>query len=402
MPARDDDDDAGPNRPPPHPLDRTWIHPSELAGARSQPAGDTRTSSRRGWRRDAILALTAGTVGAMATISVLGIVGAFDRQPARAGSRAPEVPNSISAAQIAQQIAPGVAAVITTAGAQERRGSGVAVGDHEVMTTAAVVDQDVEPGATVEVCVANGERHRATVTGRDPLTGLVLLSVPTLRFDPARMASSDRLRAGDWIVAVGRTQASGPWVTSGVVTATDGWTDDSTGTKHAGLINTNADLADSARGGALVDESGAVIGILAGAGSGPVRTAAVPSSVVIDVAEQLERQGWVDHGALGIRAQDSDRGVVVTEVEPGSGAASAGLRVNDTITAVDGVRMPDTAALVVTLRRRTAGQRVTVAVERAGRSRKIVAVLDRAQPVPDPGTGPFTPPATAQLVVAAP
>ncbi|MBK5287479.1 MAG: trypsin-like peptidase domain-containing protein [Acidimicrobiia bacterium] len=405
MPGTDDDDDEA-TRPPPHPMDRTWIHPSELFAAQRSPENAVPpppVTHRRGWRRDALLALTAGTVGAMATISVLGIVGAFDREPPRTAAGAVNETSPTDAAQIASQVAPGIAAVITTTAGVERRGSGVAVSDHQVMTTSAVVDANSPVGAEVEVCISNRARHRATVVGRDPVTGLVLLSIPTLRFDPARMSGSDRLRAGDWIVAVGRTDTSGPWVSSGVVTATGGWTDDPAGTRHAGLINTNAELVDNARGGALVDRAGNVVGILAGAGSGPTRTAAVPSAIVVDVAQQLERQGWVSHGALGVRADDTSGGVEVAEVAAGSSAAEAGLRVGDRITAIDGIRTPDTAALVVEVRRRSAGQRVTVTVVRDGHARHLPAVLDRAESVgPDAGSGPFTPPATTQLVVATP
>ncbi len=351
-----------------------------------------------------LLAVTAGTVGAMATISVLGIVGAFDDEPSRsAAAGAPQSSTPTDAAVIASHVVPGVAAVITTTGGVERRGSGVAVSDHRLVTTAAVVDDSNPVGAEVEVCVSNKTRHRATVIGRDPVTGLVLLSIPTLRFDPTPIGGSDRLRAGDWIVAVGRTDTSGPWVTTGVVTATGGWTDDPAGIKLAGLINTNADLVDNARGGALVDGEGNVVGILSGAGSGPTRTAAIPSDVVIDVAQQLERQGWVSHGALGLRVTDGNGGVTVSEIAPGSSAATAGIRVGDRITAIDGRPTPDTAALVVAVRREPSGQRVVVTVVRGGRNHRLTAVLDRAG-VAEPvgGSSPFTPPPTTQLAVSTP
>ena len=403
MPGTEDDDDEA-TRPVPHPMDRTWVHPSELFAAQQPAAAPVSPPSthRRSWRRDVLIALTAGTVGAMATISILGIIGAFDRDPTRTASGAANETSPSDAAQIASRVVPGVAAVITVAGGVERRGSGVAVGDHQLVTTSVVVDTTNDVGAVVEVCISNGARHPATVIGRDPVTGLVLLSIPTLRLDPARLGGSDRLRAGDWIVAVGRTDTSGPWVTSGVVTATGGWTDDPTGTKHAGLINTNADLVDNARGGALVDGAGNVVGILAGAGSGPTRTAAVPSDVVVDVAQQLESQGWVSHGALGVRANDTEGGVTVAEVAPGSSAATAGLRVGDRITAIDGIPTPDTATLVVTVRRRPAGQHVIVTVVRNRRDHRLAAVLDRAGSEPANGDGTFTPPSTNQLVVARP
>ena len=102
-------------------------------------------------------------------------------------------------------------------------------------------------------------------------------------------------------------------------------------------------------------------------------------------------------------ADDTGDGVRVTDIVSGSSAAAAGVRVGDRITAVDGVPTPDTAALVVAVRRRAAGQRVVVTVVRDGRSRRLGAVLDRAEPEgAGADQGPFTPPATTQLVVATP
>ncbi len=387
MPGFEDDDEG--TRPPPHPLDRTWLHPSELfAAARTEAVSSaTAPSPPRNWRRDVVLTVAAGTMGAVAAVALLGVLGVFEREGPRS---IPPVRSAAAedAAQVAEQVVPGVAAVISTVDSAESRGSGIAIGAHEVLTTSAVVGDAAHtaPGTTIEICVANGRRHPATVIGKDPATGLVLLRVPTLTLQPVALAVGDGLRAGDWVAAVGRTASSGTWVTSGVVTATGGWTPDPTGTVHAGMIATNTQLADEARGGALVDRDGNVVGILSVSG------AATPVDMAAEVATQLVEQGWASHGSLGIRATDAAAGgASVVEVAPGSSAARAGLQVDDRIVAIDGTRTADSASLVYALRRRPAGRRVRLSVVRGKRTSVLEATLDDAPaasvPLPTaPGT----------------
>lgn len=370
MPGMDDDDAT---RPPPHPLDRTWLHPSELfAATRPFDTDAPSVTVRRAWRRDALLAVAAGTIGAIAAVAVLGVLGAFDREHLKTVTPPPPA-GFADAAQIGAQVIPGVAAVISTVDGAERRGSGVAVGAHQILTTAGVIEGMSGTGTGIEVCVANGRRHAATVTGRDAATGLVLLTVPTLRVEPAPLATTRELRAGDWVAAVGRNSASGPWVTSGVVTATGGWSTDPSGGLHAGMITTNTTLADEARGGALVNRHGQVVGILAISG------AATPVDMASTVATQLVKQGWASHGALGVRATDTRAaGASVVDVTAGSSADKAGLRVGDQIVGLDDGRIPDSATLVYELRRRPAGQRVRLTLVREKHTLVVDAGLDTA------------------------
>ena len=298
-----------------------------------------------------MLALSAGTIGAVAAVTVLGLAGAFTRDTTTL--RRAEPSSFRDAAGVAAAVAPAITAVVASSGGAERRGSGVAVSSHEILTTTDIVD-GATTDAAVSVTTADGKRHDAEIRGRDPVTGLVLLDVPTLRAHPVQWSDTDSLRAGDWVVAIGRTPAR-PWVTSGVVTAVGGWMTDAAGYSYAGVITTSTELAQDARGGALVDQRGHVVGILASSASAPARTSVLPSDMAGDVATQLSERGRASHGALGVRASDATPGVAVTEVLPGSGAARAGLEPGDRITEIDGVRTADTAALVYELRRRPGG-----------------------------------------------
>lgn len=381
MPRFDPDDEE--SRPVPHPLDRPWIHPSELGSGRA--SGPPRPVAaparpRRPWRRDTLLALTAGAMGALATVTVLALAGAFEAARGPAPKAVSATPAPTDAATVATRVAPGIGAVVTALGTDtERRGSGIVVGPHEVLTTSDVV-APAAMGVPVRVLVADGKPLVATVRAVDDLTDLALVEVPGRVLRPARMGGS-AVRAGDWIVVVGRTPTNGPWVSSGVVTATGGWTRDAQGNAHAGLITTNTDLSDDARGGALVDASGHIVGILAMVNAGSERAVAMPADLAGDVADQLATHGHATHGTLGIRAADADGGPVIVTVDGDSPAARAGLRPDDRILAIDSTHTPDTAALVYELRRRRAGTRAVIEVQRAGRRRQVAVTLgDAAAP----------------------
>jgi putative serine protease PepD len=389
MPGHEPDDEA--HRPPPHPLDRTWIHPSELGAGRPAAARTTSRSSgrARNWGRDVVLAVTAGGFGALAAVLVLAAAGAFsgDSTPA---ARTTAVPLSTDAAAIAGRVAPGIAAVAVTAGFASSRGSGIVVGPHELLTTHDVV-ATTSGNPAIEVSVTPGHRHPAHVRASDAVTGLVLLEVPGVRLQPARMGTAGEVRAGDWVVAVGRSATSDPWVTSGVVTATRGWTQDAQGVAHPGLINTSTAVSDEARGGALVDGRGRIVGILAMTGAGTPRASAMPADMAGEVADQLTESGKATHGALGVRARDGGAGPVVTEVVAGSSAARAGLRLGDRIVAIDDTLTPDTATLVYELRRRQAGVVTRITVQRGSHRVRLSARLDDAAATPATTAGGAAP-----------
>lgn len=377
MPRFDPDDEE--SRPVPHPLDRPWIHPSELrgggVGGPPRPVAGP-SGPRRPWRRDTLLALTAGAMGALATVSLLAVAGAFDRSPGPARRAAATTAVATDAAAVAGQVAPGIGAVVTAFGTNdERRGSGIVVGPHEILTTADVV-APAAMGVPVRVLVGDGRPLVANVRAVDDLTDLAVVEVPHRVLRPAQLAASSTVRAGDWIVVVGRTPTNGPWVSSGVVTATGGWTRDAAGTSHPGLITTNTDLTEDARGGALVDAGGHIVGILAMVNAGTQRAVAMPAGMAGDIATQLTAHGRATHGSLGVRASDAGDAPVVAAVDQGSAADRAGLRVGDTIVAVDGTRTADTAALVYELRRRPAGTRSVIEVERHTKRLRVPVTLD--------------------------
>jgi putative serine protease PepD len=140
------------------------------------------------------------------------------------------------------------------------------------------------------------------------------------------------------------------------------------------MIQTDAPLDDSATGGALVDDSGAVIGI---AMANKAWRCATPVDVARTVAEELLAVGHVRTVWFGIRGTSASdgTGVVVARLMEGAPASTAGLRDGDVIRRVDGRPVTSMTTLRMVLRRRHPGDRVMVVYERAGKRRSAAVSL---------------------------
>ncbi len=381
------DEDA--NGPPPHPLDRPWVHPSELF-ASSQPSSRPVRRRRAIRARDVFLALGAGVIGALAMVVVLAVAGLLGEstKPITV-ARASDQPNEPDGAARLVAIAnPSVVGILVATPSGIRRVSGVCVRNGQVITSASAV-----AGATgITVVAAGGARHRATLIGEDPSTRLALVGIDG-DTHPAKLAANSDLQVGQWILALGGTDGSGPRVATGVVAAMGGWADDGSGSPSAGMITVDAVLPPEAQGGALIDRNGHVVGILAGATKDELRGLATPIATVRNVAAQLATTGKATHGALGIRAADADhpRGARVVSVVPGSAADGAGILVNDVIVSFDGTEIESAADLVVAVQLRRPGNRIQLSLARDGKPKRMTATLGSVGSV---GSVPSAEPAT--------
>jgi S1-C subfamily serine protease len=156
-------------------------------------------------------------------------------------------------------------------------------------------------------------------------------------------------------------------------------------------VQTDAPINPGNSGGALVDGTGALVGIntaiasLGGAGTsgGSIGLGfAIPIDTVRGIAEQLISTGSAVHPSLGVNARsvtDGTRdGALVLNVEPGSAADEAGIRERDVIIAVDGDPVGSSEELVVAVDRHAPGEEITVEVVRGGGSQELRATLDTA------------------------
>jgi len=296
----------------------------------------------------------------------------------------------LSVAEIADRVGPSVAAVeVQTGTGQGGQGSAVIfdAGGH-LITNNHVVD-----GAdTITVQLADGSRLDATLVGTDPLTDLAVLEVDAGRL-PAADFAGDLPDIGEAAVAIGSPFGLDGSVSAGIVSALDRSLG-AGGSNLTGLIQTDAAINPGNSGGALVDDQGEVIGIntaiISRSGTNGGVGFAVPSTTATDVAEQLIATGEVERAILGVSGRDidpqvaeaygidEDAGPLILAVEPGSGAAEAGVQPGDIITRVDGQPIDTMSDLAATIRELDPGDTVEVAGIRDGDPFTVAVQLGRA------------------------
>jgi serine protease Do len=274
---------------------------------------------------------------------------------------------------------------------EQQSGTGFVISeDGYIVTNYHVID-----GAD-KIEVRHGKnRFDAKVVGRDPATDLALLKVNAHeRFVPLPLGDSDRLRVGEWVMAIGDPIIFDKTVTVGVVSAKDrqGISSDQTTRSFENFIQTDAAINLGNSGGPLINVNGEVIGI----NTAIYRPAqnigfAVPVNTLKTILPQLRDKGKVVRGYLGINIENVDadkqaafhlktmEGAFVQSVLAGEPAESAGVRPGDTIVKVDDVAVKDTRDLIGYVSAKAPGSKVRLTVERDGRETALTATLAERQ-----------------------
>jgi serine protease DegQ len=335
------DEPSGRRNRLPDPLDRVWVHPTELStlGAAFAPSRDpfaAPSSRRRAWPW--LVPLLAGAAGALLTVAVLAVTGAFDQSSSPGGDAITGEATStrvLSAADTLTKLGPSVVAVLARDSQGSRRGSGVCVRHGaQVLTSTRVVGT----AATVQVVTADGRRHSARVVGRDRVTDLVLLDLQDVADVPAAELADDAPATGAavWLVGAPTPGAKSPWMSAGMTSSNDALVVSDLGPTTGGLLETDAASNAAVVGGALVDRAGSVAGIVLGHINGSVTTYAVSIAVAVGVAHQLEANGVARHGTLGVHGVDTPLGPKITAMASTAPAARAGAHVSDVVESING------------------------------------------------------------------
>ena len=226
-PERDDD----PVGPRPDPLDRPWVHPSEL---RSYVANPTNTPQVR--PREWVIGVASAVAGVVVTVLVLVAFGALgDRTRSPLPPPIPTNENTAIdfgvAARVGQAVEPSIVTVSVKKGDATEIASGVAVKSNRVLASAHVV-----AGATaITVATSDKSNYDAKVMGTDPDTDLALLDVAEADLTYPALAD-DAAEVGDAVVAVAVSKNDAPFVDLGIVTGQNVLVDTTTGTTLAGLV----------------------------------------------------------------------------------------------------------------------------------------------------------------------
>jgi S1-C subfamily serine protease len=269
---------------------------------------------------------------------------------------------------------------------QTSLGSGVIVAEQGYILTNNHV---VEGADEIAVMLPGDKVAEARIVGTDPETDLAVLRVDARGLQPITFADPDSVQVGDIVLAVGDPFGVGQTVTQGIVSAT--------GRNRLGIntfenfIQTDAAINPGNSGGALVDTAGHLVGIntaiYSRSGGSQGIGFAIPVSLARQVMEQIIATGRVSRGWLGVSARDVVQeatgvaaGAALVTVQAGGPADKAGLRAGDTVVAIDGRDVVDTAALVREAAALTPGTRARFDVLRAG-ARVVVDVEIGLRPV---------------------
>jgi len=246
-------------------------------------------------------------------------------------------------------------------------------------------------GSVYQAVFADGRVYEATVVGTDPVTDLAVLKIDADNLVPIEFGSSDELSVGDPTVAVGNPLglAGGPSLTVGVLSAVDRQVQTGASDILHGMLQTDAPITQGSSGGALVDETGRLIGITTAVGVSSVGVEgigfATPVEIVERVVQELIANGEAGTAFLGIVGGTSfdsavdgaqvPAGVEIGDVEPSGAAAAAGLRTGDVITSFEGADVQTMEDLIILLRRSHVGDAVQLTIDRGGAVETIDLVL---------------------------
>jgi serine protease Do len=278
---------------------------------------------------------------------------------------------------------------------QNSLGSGVIVtNEGHIITNNHVVDQVDE----IEVQLSDGRTKKARLVGADSQVDLAVLKIDDAGVKPLKLADSDTVQAGDFVLAIGNPFGFDETVTDGIISSkgrpnrTDAFSD---------LLQTNAAINPGNSGGPLINLRGEVIGInvaiISRSGGSQGIGFAIPSNTVRTALESLLKQGRIIRGYLGIQTRPlqpgqngaGSEGVLVDEVIPGSPAAEAQLQKGDIIRKFNGHEVKNLPTLRSLIAQAGLNKKVEMEIDRDDKPVKLTAEI-REEPI-DRGTARVSP-----------
>lgn len=276
---------------------------------------------------------------------------------------------------------------------QKSGGSGVIIStDGYIVTNNHVVD-----GATkLRVKLNDGRVFDAKIIGKDPTTDVALIKVEAEELPIIKFGSSDNLRLGEWVLAIGSPFDLQSTITAGIVSAKARQLDVIPNEfRIESFIQTDAAVNPGNSGGALVNARGELVGIntviKSSTGSYIGYSFAVPESIVRKVVNDLREYGIVQRALLGISYRYIDQdfidqfgkdtgitevgGVYVAAVSEGGSASEAGLRKGDVITEIDGVKITAPTTLTEQIGKHRPNDKISLVVKRGEKVKHFEVVL---------------------------
>jgi S1-C subfamily serine protease len=327
---------------------------------------------------------------------------------ARSGS------SGLSINQIYQQDGPGVVDILVKSkssggssnslfggGSQTEEGEGAGVvydSQGYILTDEHVIANAVK----VVVTFQNGTKTPAKVIGSDSSSdvGVIKVNVPSSDLHPIKFANSDSAQVGDPVVAIGSPFSLPETVTSGIVSQTQRTIQAPNGYYIPDAVQTDAAINPGNSGGPLLNAEGQVLGLndqietdsqnsVTGEGQNAGIGFATPSNEDRRIADKIIAGKTVEHAFLGIGtprpgadllSTKTSNGVTISEVKSGGPAAKAGLKINDLIEKINGIRVTSYDQLISVIARYTPGQTVTLTIVRDGQTKNVKVTFTNRPP----------------------
>lgn len=264
--------------------------------------------------------------------------------------------------------------------------SGIAYAEDLILTADHVVTRE----ENIKVLLPDGRTLDATIAGRDPGSDLALLRLSEKALTPAK--TSDSVKVGQLVLALGRPNSQGMQASWGIVTSIHGPTRTFRGGLLDEYIRTETTPYPGFSGGPLVNTEGEVLGLnTSGLTHGSSLT--IPVKIAWQVADALAKHGTVKRGYLGVRTQpveipeaarkalgrEQNHGLLVLWLEEGGPAEKGGLLVGDILVVVSGQQVSDPDDLFSTLSSDVVGKAIAVEILRGGRPETIQVTVGERQ-----------------------
>jgi Do/DeqQ family serine protease len=270
-------------------------------------------------------------------------------------------------------------------------GSGVIVSEDGYIVTNNHVIENTE---LIEVTLHDKRSYEARLVGTDPSTDLALIKIEEHHLPYLKYADSDKVRVGEWVLAVGNPFELNSTVTAGIISAKArniNLIQDKDNLQVESFLQTDASVNPGNSGGALVNLKGELVGvntaIASETGTFQGYSFAVPANLVKKVIEDLQKYGEVQRALMGVEIVDvnadvakdkklqSVEGVYIAKVNTNSGAAEAGIESGDVILEIDSRKVNSRSELQAIVASKRPGDKVAVLFRRDNTERKTTITL---------------------------
>jgi len=294
-----------------------------------------------------VIAVIAGGIGAVIGRSSSTNLGANLVQTNNTVERAPD-----SIAALAARVIPAVVSISVNGVTGSGTGSGFFFdSDGFILTNNHVIDAAAR-GGTINVKLSDGKKYPAKLIGRDSSYDLAILKIDVIAAPTLQLGNSDQVQVGDAVIAIGSPLGLSGTVTSGIISSKNRAVTTGSGNGESSFINalqTDAAINPGNSGGPLVDATGAVVGV---------------NSAI---------------ATLGLDSRFTGSGALITiegvGITPGGPADKAGLKEGDLIIEFNGAEVENSDELIVMIRSKSVGDKVTIKYQRNNIVRQTTVTL---------------------------